>query len=128
MAPEFADSVNSVIVVNYDVLSKKIDCEFVTLAKINEGNQVGVIANSDLGEQATLTVWPTSFSKQISIQFSAHNTENVTLKIYSVNGQLCQSIKCKSNEEQFVNLNRSGVYFAKVFYNNSVQVKKFVVQ
>jgi hypothetical protein len=128
MSNDFADSVNNVIIMDYNQNSRTITSSYVTLDKVSETSGEVVTAINNLGEQTSLLVFPISGTKEISVQLRSGNSEAVALYIYSINGELCRTINCRSNEKKVVDLIRSGIYIAKASVGNSIQVKKFVVQ
>jgi hypothetical protein len=126
MSPDLSDSLNNVIILNYNLQIKNITCNYVTLANIDKNNQDSLTANSILTNEEALKVWQIPGSKEITVQLQTNNHENVILQIYSINGELCRSINCKANEIQTLSLNKSGTYIAKATIGNLVKVRKFV--
>jgi hypothetical protein len=128
MANDFADSVNNVIVISYDQKSNEMKCNYVTLADVDKKEQDSLTALTAFSDEEVLMVWQVSGSKEIRVQLQSVKNDHVLIQIYSINGVLYQSVYCKTNEIQKLNLNRAGIYIAKAFVGNIVQVKKFVFQ
>jgi hypothetical protein len=128
MCPEFSDSVNNVIILDYNQQNKTILCNYVTLANIDKNNPDTPAANFNLNTEEVLRVWQVPGLKEINVQFQTSNHDNAFIQIYSINGSKCQSVNCKANEIQTLVLNKTGIYIAKTFFGNSIQVKKFVFQ
>jgi hypothetical protein len=128
MANDFPDSVNNVIVMDYNEQNSTISCNYVTLAniaKVGEDNPVS--SNYSLTGITDLKITP-SGPKNIRIQIQSISNLKSTINIYSINGTLVQSIKCNSNEIQEVSFSNSGIYIAKNLVGNSMQVKKLIIQ
>lgn len=128
MTPEFSDSTNNVIVVSYNLQNYAMTCKYVTLADIDKKNQDSLTTIHTLTNEYLLKVWQVTCSKEASAQLQSGNNENVLLQIYSIRGELCQSIRCKANETQTLRLKTPGIYVAKAFIGNKVQARKFVFQ
>jgi hypothetical protein len=129
MAPEFSDSVNNVMILSYNLQSKTISTEYITLAKFDKSNpDKPVSANLNKKDEPILKVWQVSNSKEISIQLQASQQDNITVQIYSINGSLLQTVKLKTNEIKNVQLKNDGIYIIKSIIGNSTYVKKIVLQ
>jgi hypothetical protein len=128
MANDFSDSANNVIVLDYDGQDKTINCNYVSLAKIEQNIQDTLTSNSVLNNEEVLRVWQISGSREINVQFHSSCHENIFIEIYSINGGLCQSFNCKANEIRTLEINKTGIYFVKASAGISYQVKKFVIQ
>jgi hypothetical protein len=103
-----------------------MNCNYVLLSNVDKRNQDSLTAIPVFANEEVLKIWQPSGSKELSIQLQSDNNDYVLIQVYSINGAICQSIKCKSNEIQILNLSKSGIYLAKAFIGNSVHVKKFL--
>jgi hypothetical protein len=128
MANDFADSVNNLIVISYNQKNSEMNCNYVTLADFDKKNQDSLTALTAFSDEQVLKVWQVSGSTEIRVQLQSVDNDHVLIQIYSINGVLYQSVYCKTNEILKLNLNRAGIYIAKAFVGNSVQVRKFVFQ
>jgi hypothetical protein len=126
MSPDLPDSVNNVMILNYNLQNKTINCNYVTLADIEKKTQDTLLIKNYYDKEDVLKVWQTSGLKEINVQLQTRNNDHVVLQIFSINGAISQSIKCNGNEIQSILLNKPGIYFAKAFVGNSVLIKKFV--
>jgi len=126
MANDFADSVNNVIVVNYNRQGNEMNCSYVSLVDIEKRNQDSVTANNLFRNEALFKVWQVPNSNEIFVQLQTDFKDDFTIRIYSINGVICESVRCKANEIQSLRLRTGSIYFAKAFVGNSVLVKKFV--
>jgi hypothetical protein len=128
MSNDLADSVNNVIIMDYSLEDNSLNCNYVPLDNLNKTNNEVDAVNYYRSDQPLLFVWQTSGIKEINVRFQTEIAGLATLKIYNVNGELYQSINCKTNEMQTVHLNRSGIYIVKACMKNSILIKKFVLQ
>jgi hypothetical protein len=129
MANDFPDSVNDVIVLNYNLQNKSIRCNFVPVADldtIDTGTAVKRYLNNV--EQQALKIWQGSGSDEMKIKVQSNNTEKVLVQIYSVQGVLIQSFSLNANIVKAVRLNKAGVFIAKATVGDSLLVSKFVCQ
>ena len=126
LANEFADSVNNVIVINYDKQEGEMNCNYISLADIDQKNQDSVTTNKLFRNEALLKVWQVSGSNKIFIQLQTDFKDDITIQIYSINGVICETFRCKADELRTLKLKTDGIYFAKAFVGKSVLVKKFV--
>ena len=122
---EFTDSVNNVIVINYNRPENEMNCNYVTLSDIEKINQDSVSA-IDLINEARFKVWQVSGSKEICVQLESDNPNDFLIRIYSFEGKICHSASCKANQIKSIQLPATGIYFAKAVVGNSVLVKKFI--
>jgi hypothetical protein len=129
MANDFPDSINNVIVLQYNLQKNMMQCNFVPVSELDTiKHGTTVKRNFNIAEFQVLKIWPTSGSDEIKIKVQSANSEKVLMHIYSVQGVLCQSFSMNTNEEKALQLNKAGVYIAKASVGNSFMVRKFVCQ
>jgi hypothetical protein len=126
MAPEFTDDQNNVMVFNFSPADRKMGWKYVSLANIDKKNQGAVgILQSDA--ESVLKVWQTSGLHQINIQLQTEKYDETMIRIYSVDGQLCQWVQLKSTEIMKVSLKTAGVYIVKAEVDRNLVTDKIAV-
>lgn len=125
MAPEFADSVNHVIVFNYFKSENRMEREFIPLDEV-EKNSVNTdieIIKSNISNSLKINQIPGSSEVEISIA----NSENevVFVQIYSLDGRLNKAFTLISHENKKFKPTCSGIYIVRAVFNNSVSSDKF---
>lgn len=130
MSNTYVDSVNNVIVIDYNEQNKTMTCNFVTLTDINnaEDEDTTIVVSSSVlsGDQALKIA--SAGSKTITIQVQSSTNIKTVIKLYTITGALCQTISCNSNETSEVSVNQPGIYIARATIGTSTLVKKFVIQ
>jgi hypothetical protein len=129
MANDFPDSINNVIVLNYNFQKNIIRCDFVPVSDLDTIDPGTIVKrNLNIADKQVLKVWQGSGSEEMKIQVQSRNVEKVLVQIYSVQGVLCQSLRLNTNEVKALQLNKVGVYVAKATFGNTFLVKKFFCQ
>ena len=124
MAPEFTDDQNDVMVFNYSKLTKVMSWKYVSLNNIEKKIQDAIATTKS---DQVLKVWQTLGLHEISIQLQSGKNEEALIRIYKVDGQLCQLVKLKSSEIQKVPLTKSGVYLLKVAFDKKSITEKIAI-
>jgi hypothetical protein len=127
MAPEFADSINDVMIFSYNKITNEMTHEFVPLSMVEKTPQNPIFIESVLNKEMVLKIWREQEQKEISLQLLSAKNENALIHIYSIKGVLCQSIYSKTNEKITVRLNTDGIYILKALSGKSVITEKIVV-
>lgn len=127
MAPEFTDDQNDVMVFTYNITGKKMSWKFVSLTNI-EKKQTNAIVDIGTHPELDLKVWQCSGLHQINLQLQSEMKKEAIIRIYSITGELCQSLKIKPNEMTSVSLKKAGVYIIETSAYNVLYVSKIVVQ
>jgi hypothetical protein len=127
MAPEFADSINNVMIFSYNKITNKLNHEYVPLSMVEKNPQDPISVKTVIDEEMVLKIWQEPESKEIGIQLQGENNENVLIQIYSISGVLCQSINSNANEKMTVHLNSEGMYIIKALSGKSAITKKIIV-
>ncbi len=126
MAPEFTDDQNDVMVFTYSKHAKEMSWKFVSLTNIEKKIPESLSAlNSE--KESVLKVWATSGLHQINVRFQSKKDDEAQIGIYSVNGQLIQSLEIKPNEINSISLKKSGIYFVKASVDQAIVFGKVVV-
>jgi len=126
MAPEFTDDQNDVMVFNYDIGNHELRWEFVSLTNI--GKKIpDALSEFNSEMESVLKVWATSGLHQINIRVQSKRNDEAMIQIYSVNGQLIQSLEIKPNEINSISLKKSGIYFVKASVDQVLVSGKVVV-
>jgi len=124
MAPEFTDDQNDVMVFNYNKSDKVMSWKYVSLTNIEKKIPDGIAATKS---DHVLKVWQSSGLPEISVQLQSEKNEEALIRIYTVDGQLCQLVKLKSNEIQMVPLTKSGVYLVKAAFDKKSVTEKIAI-
>ncbi len=127
MAPEFADSVNDVMVLTYSRTNKKITWDFVPLDKVVKKTQNPASVNYNPEKEPAFKVWKVYGSTEICIQQKGINSGPALIQIFSINGILCNTIKVNSNEIRTLSFNRIGIFIIRVQGDNYNITEKIVV-
>lgn len=127
MANTNADSINYVIVFNYNKNTNELTSKFVRLDKVEKKKQDTTVTTILNTEKLLTKVWQGPSSKTINILAHSSFTENLVVQIYSIRGILCYSGSIRTNEPSTIKLNNTGIYIVKTNYSNASQVNKIIV-
>ena len=126
MAPEFADSLNCVIVFTVNPEDKSISWEFVSLELI-EKVEVNSISLSHLfKEDSDLTIRQCPGNNEVAFQLLPGLNKAKRIEVYSISGVLLKTFTLEKGEIIYIPLNY-GVYIAKETTTRGYGVSKFIV-
>jgi hypothetical protein len=127
MAPEFTDDQNDVMVFNYNIANREMSWKFVSLTNI-EKKIPDAIIDPRTNPEPILKVWQSSDLRQINLLLKSDKNKEAMIRIFSVDGLLCQSLEIKPNESTSVSLKKSGMYIIEASVDKALIVRKVVVQ
>ncbi len=126
MAPEFPDSVNCVLVLEYSKHDREISWDFVDLEEIEKTEFNPVPDAPSNSGTVDLRVWQTH-EASISCEVKSKSTKNAELSIYSIRGELEYCINISTNRELDFPVRQKGFYLVKVKSGHEIVTKKVLV-
>jgi len=131
MADDLPDSMNNVIILNYNLQNKEITCNFVSL---EEMITTTVQESSHLPERFALNQnYPNPFNPNTTISFSLSSQLFVSLKVFDLIGRevaslISQELSAGTHSIQWnAEGLTSGVYFYRLQTDKSTEMKKLVL-
>lgn len=79
-------------------------------------------------QDVSISMYPNPASNAVTLELDGFKTENTTLELYSINGQIIQTNNI-TNDITRIDISKlpRGIYFAKIHDGNSVIVKKLIL-
>jgi hypothetical protein len=126
MAPEFADSVNDVMVFSYNKKENTMSRDFIPLDKIAKKTGNPLAEYTNLSDAPKLRVIPSTNSGEIRVQLQSKNDVEVLIQIYTSSGVLFKSVNAKTNTDEIISLKTHGIYIIRAVSPKTVTTAAFV--
>lgn len=108
--------------VPYNLISEGLIESLFCNGNTQNQNNCDVILNTENHQLSSLKLFPNPVKDILTIQ----NTENITIKIYSIKGSLLKTSTSKNNLEIDLSSFSSGIYFLEISNLTSKQRRKFI--
>ncbi len=127
--PSYTFTEIGVYTISLDVSNAQTS-DAVTKTEYISVNAVGIISHRDI---RTWQLHPNPASSQVTISFLKEQHSNVTVEIYSTNGQKFYAksfTSIQKDSEVLIDLSvfENGVYFVKVLYDETCSLEKLIIQ
>jgi hypothetical protein len=126
MGPEFSDSVNHVVILSHDLMSRELTWEFVPLCNV-EKNPVVVGLNPSVSVADNFIV---SCDPVTGIVILSNNSETYGkgfYKVFNLSGQLLYAGSIGMHEQKEISLTQRGMYLLVLGDGRSVAIRKICV-
>jgi hypothetical protein len=128
MAPEFADSVNDVMIFNYKKADNTMSWKFVRLDKVEKKTQNPLMLKQIQSNGISLRIWPTQGSGQMNIFAESAGDQMAMINIYTMQGKKIRSIRVKTNEIESISISTPGIYIVNASISDDMITRKIVIQ
>jgi len=126
MAPEFPDSINCVLVLEYSKYDREISWDFVNLDAIEKIEFNPVPDKPSNSVTVDLRVWQTR-EVSISCEIKSGSDKNAMLSIYSIRGELVYCKNVATNREVDFSVRQKGFYLVQAKSGSENVIKRIIV-